>query len=283
MVNTIIQPSTGLPIKFGRIFNPFLHPRLMFSRYISRLELPTPPASTSYFGAPDASGKAFMQNILGNDICGCCTVTAMYRYNGLMTHLAGRPIPFVTQNVLDLYKKLSGWNGVEDDPSDSGLDEHEVLRYWQTNGIIDNNGLVHKITGDMGVTPPYAKVACWLFDLYIAMALPDAWVDPMPDEPGFTWDVAGPGNPDNGHAFMAYDYNEQGLLIDTWGLVDADKPSIMTWSAVNKYMTPSQGGCMYAILTPDSFNEATQLAPSGFNFADLQADLQPGALGGVPA
>jgi hypothetical protein len=136
----------------------------------------------------------------------------------------------------------------------------------------------------MGVTPDNARVACWLFGgLYIAMSLPDAWVNPMPDDPGFVWDVAGDGNPAAGHAFLAYDYNDQGLIIDTWGLVDPDKPSIMTWAAVNKYITRQQGGNMYAILTPDSFDLATEKAPSGFNFAELQADLQPGALGGVPA
>ncbi len=251
----------------------------MFSRYVRRLQLPSPPASTNYYGEMDADGKAFLKNILGNDVSGSCTCAAAYHYNGGMIDLAGRSIPFVSKNCTDLYKKLSGWNGVEDDPSDTGLDEHEVLRYWQATGIPDNNGALHKIAGDMGVTPAYAKVACWLFGgLYIAMSLPDAWVDPMPEADGFVWDAAGDGNQDNGHAFLSYDFNATGLLIDSWGMLGT-----MTWAAVNKYINAQQGGAMYAILTQDSVREATQLAPSGFNFAELQADLQPGALGGMPA
>lgn len=281
-VKSIIHPD-GRTFKFGRIFNPFLRSRLMFSRYVRRLQLPTPPLSTNYYARMGSAGQAFMQDVLGNDICGCCTCSAVYHRSGAAISLAGRSIPFVAKNCVDTYKKLSGWNGIEDDPSDTGLNEHDVLQYWQKTGIPDNSGALHKISGDMGVTPQYAKVACWLFDLYIAMSLPDEWVDPMPDGPGFTWDAAGDGNPDAGHAFMAYDYDEIGLLIDSWGLVDATKPSRMTWAAVNKYINPKQGGAMYAILTPDDINEATLMAPSGFNFAELMGDLQPGSLGGVPA
>ncbi len=277
-VKTLIHPVTGRRFKLGRNYDPSKRPRLMFSHYVRRLQLPNPPTSTNYYGSMDAVGKSFMSNVLGNDVSGCCTCAAAYHLNGGMLDLAGRPILFTAQNCIDIYKQLSGWNGIEDDPSDTGLDEHAVLRYWQASGIPDASGAVHKITGDMGVSAANAKVACWLFDLYIAMSLPDAWVDPMPDADGFTWDVAGNGNPENGHAFMSFDFDATGLKIDTWGLLGT-----MTWAAVNKYITTKQGGALYAILTSDSINAASLLSPSGFNFAQLKADLQPGALGGVPA
>jgi hypothetical protein len=111
--------------------------------------------------------------------------------------------------------------------------------------------------------------ALWLFEnLYFGVALPDAWINPPPDGDGFLWDISGDPDPDNGHCFVGVGYNPEGVAIDSWGLI-----GIETWPAVEKYCNEDNGGALYAVLSLDAINRATQKAANGFNFAQLKADL----------
>ncbi len=38
------------------------------------------------------------------------------------------------------------------------------------------------------------------------MSMPDAWIDPAPQQSGFVWDVAGDSNDSNGHCFTGLAY-----------------------------------------------------------------------------
>ena len=87
-------------------------------------------------------------------------------------------------------------------------------------------------------------------------------------EDGFVWQVAGPPNPDNGHAVCAVDYNKNGITILSWGMY-----GVITWSAVAKYLTPSGNGEMHVPLTQEIIAKATQKTPTGLNWAQLLSDI----------
>jgi hypothetical protein len=214
----------------------------------------------------DYSAKplTFLENVLGNDVSGCCTVAAAYHIGGTLLGNSNQQIPFAATDSLTLYKLLSGWNGIEDDPSDTGLSEQQVLDYWSKTGLSPG---AHQITGYIAVDGSDAgevKSALWLFEnVYFALNMPDAWIDPMPDASGFTWDVAGMADPDAGHAFCGVGYNSTGVIIDTWGMLGT-----MTWAAVAKY------GSVYTALGVDAIDVGSQKSPAGFNWTQLVSDLQ---------
>ena len=193
-----------------------------------------------------------------------CTCAAAYHIAGMFLANTDQKIPFNTANVLTTYQTLSGWNGVDNDVSDTGCDELTVLDYWSTTGLVPG---AHKITAAIkvdGTDQGEMQAALWLFEnIYFAMGLPDAWINPMPSSSGFIWDVAGPENQESGHAFCGVGYNPQGIIIDTWGML-----GIMTWAAVAKYPNT------YTVLGSDIVDKITQKAPNGFNWTQLVSDLQ---------
>ena len=100
------------------------------------------------------------------------------------------------------------------------------------------------------------------------MELPAKWIEPFPADPGFTWDVAGPAVPDNGHCFVGVGYDDEGVVVDSWGMLGH-----ITWAAIAAYATTSGSGELYAVLTPQVVAKATAKAPNGFDWAALQFDF----------
>ena len=262
---TLIHPDTGKTFKLGRNRPLAMGPHLSLGNYLLR-KFPTAPSTIDY----TAKALPCLEDVYGNDVSGCCTVAAAYHIAGTLLGNSNQSIPFVAKDVLALYMKLSGWNGIEDDPSDTGLSEQQVLDYWSKTGL---NPGEHQLTGYIAVDNSDVgemKAAIWLFEnAYFAMNLPAAWIDPMPSENGFIWDVAGMADPEAGHAFagFGYDpiagYNSEGVIIDTWGLFGT-----ITWAAIAKY------GTVYTGLGADAIDKATQKAPNGANWTQLVSDLQ---------
>ena len=87
----------------------------------------------------------------------------------------------------------------------------------------------------------------WLFEnLMMTLELPDAFVDAMDTmENGFTWNLSGPPNPDNGHAICGFGYNNKGINpISTWGMTGS-----MPFSALGYYCIPAKGGHFFCVLS----------------------------------
>jgi hypothetical protein len=235
-------------------------PHLRMSRYMTR-KMPSPPASCSYL----PSDMSWLENILGNDANGDCTCAAAFHIGGMMLQNANQPLPpaYNAQTCLNFYYHLTGGQ-------DTGLDEQTVFNFWQKHGLLSNG--THEITARVIVDPTdktEVQAALWLFEnLYLTAGLPDAWVNNEPEGNGFTWDVAGPSDPDNGHAFCGVAYDGNGVQIDTWGLIGT-----LTYAALAEYNDPSNGGGCYAVISKDSINTASMKAPNGFNFAQLQSDI----------
>lgn len=265
-IKTVIQPGSGRPFKLGRRRPVARCPRLSLKNYLYK-GVPTPPAAIDYA----LKGTAALANIYGNDQLGDCTCAAAFHIDGTLLANADQPVTFAADDAIKFYSASCGY--VPGDPSsDQGGDEQTVLNYWQQNGLLPDGS--HKISGWVAVDATNVdecKTALWLFEnLYFGVELPDAWVNPMPGSNNFIWDVAGSADPNNGHCFSGEGYNQIGVLIDTWGMIGT-----VTWAAVAKYAAASGGqGELYAVLGPDAIDKANGKAPNGFDFTQLQADMQ---------
>jgi hypothetical protein len=266
-VKTITHPVTGQTFRFGRNRTPLKwRPRLHFAEYRT-MALPPIPPSCNY--GPKAS--AVLAQMLMNDTLGCCTASGAFHIDGVALANAGTPVTWTDQQVVEFYSATSGY--VPGNPAtDNGANEQDVLAYWAKNGLLQDGS--HKILGWLSINPAnsqHVREALYLFEnLYFGMELPDAWVNPMPSGSGFTWAfVGGEPDPDNGHCVAGYGYAENGnLLIDSWGMQGEITPA-----AVATYCSQKDGGDLFTVITPDILARATQKAPNGIGWADLQADF----------
>lgn len=266
-MRTITHPETGRSIVVGSRRRPVAwHPRLRMMKYMLA-KLADPPASCDYMQPATAE----LAQILCNDRLGDCTAAGAFHLQGVFLAGAGMPVSgWTDEQVIAFYSATTGYNPA--DPStDQGGDEETVLGYWQSNGLLADGS--HKLAGRLAIDandPQEVLSALWLFEnLYFGVELPDAWVNPFPAGDGFTWDVAGDADPENGHCFIAAGYpNQQGVTIDTWGMLGT-----LSMPALQKYCSPNVGGQLFTLITQESLNRATQKAPNGMNWAQLVADF----------
>ena len=265
-LKTITHPVTGATYKLGRKTPRARGPRLSLHRYL-RPGLPTPPVSGHYsYTAEHGLSQSYLNTELGD-----CVIAGPLHCIDVFQGVSGQtPTIFDEAQIISLYSAIGGFDPTKTDaqgnnPTDDGCDEQTMLNYWATNGLCG-----HKISGWMAVKPEDAKLAVWLFgNLVFGVNLPDAWVNPMPSHNNFVWDAAGAAVPDNGHCFVGVGWNANGIMIDTWGMI-----GVLMDAAVAKYTAPGTGGELYTVITDEIIAKATQKAPSGFAFAELQADFK---------
>lgn len=275
MLKTIVHPSTGRTLKFGRIISTRRSRGFSIERVLDLSTLPTAPASHDWSAGPALNADG-LENVLDNDRLGCCTISAGGHIIDQTLAASGNPYsPITPAQVQWAYSAATGYDpdaaldARGNNPTDAGADETAVLDWWRDHGFLEDGS--HKILGRANVDAtnwPLVTQCCWLFEnLYLGISLPDAWVNPFPSENGFTWDVAGNPNPDQGHAIEACAYGET-LRIDTWGLLGE-----MTPDAVAKYCSPPTGE-LHVVLTEDSINKASLKAPTGFDRDQLLSYLE---------
>lgn len=203
-------------------------------------------------------------------ISGNCVPAGMFHIEGILTaNGGGRPfIPSMDQ-VWALYSAIEGPPGYP--AIDNGCDEVTALNLWQQSGLLSTNPR-HKIAGWLAIdgnNQAECRTALWLFEnLLFGFELPDAWVNPMPSASGFTWDVAGDPDPNNGHCVVATAYTPSDLRIATWGMW-----GLLTNAAVAKYTAGSAGGELYCILSADGLVKGSQKCPAGIDWAQMQQDF----------
>lgn len=269
-----IKRADGKTFRLGRKRPLARLPILKFRDFVRKgAAAPTPPAVCDY----SAKAAAVLANIYGNDMLGDCVIAAVEHTEGVMTGNAGaNPLSFTDQQTIAFYSAACGYNPA-DPNSDQGCDIQTVLAYWENNG--SPAGSNHKIAGYMAVDPTNdleLRQAVWLFEnLIFGMELPEPWINPIPTQSGFTWDVAGQIGPNNGHCFPAFGYDPSRFLISTWGMT-----GFITNAAVAKYGAASQYGEVYVAVSQDSINAASSLSPSGLDWPSLLSAFQ--ALGGAP-
>ena len=250
-------------MKLGRKRPVARCPRLSLKNYMLRT-LPVPPVTIDYSLRP----AEFLSQVLGNDRLGDCTAAGAFHVGATMLANAGQPVTFTEADVIKFYSATTGYVP-GDENTDQGGDEQTVLNYWRQTGLLPGQ---HKISGWIAVNGADAvevKTAMWLFEnLYFGVELPDAWINPFPSHSGFSWNVVGDADPENGHCFCGVGYDPLGVKIDTWGMFGT-----ITWGAVAKYASTEMSGELYAVLGQDAIAKATAKAPNGFDFSQLLADL----------
>lgn len=234
--------------------------------YRTAVPLPAPPATCSY--APKAAGA--LKQMYLNDQLGDCVIAGIAHLVGVFSGNAGMPtVQFTPAQITTLYSAIGGYVP-GDSSTDNGCDERTAFAYWQQCGAPAGS---NKITGWVsidGTDPVKVRQALWLFEnLVFGVELPDAWIDPGPNGPGFVWDVAGAPDPDNGHCFVGVGYDQTGVTIDTWGMLGK-----ITNPAIANYATAGGSGELYAVITPAVIARATAKAPNGYDWAQLQQDFE---------
>jgi hypothetical protein len=197
-----------------------------------------------------------------NDQLGDCTCAAMGHITQAWTANAGaKEITVPDGAVLKAYEAVSGYDPSRPD-SDRGAVELDVLKYWRKTGIAG-----YKIDAFVALEPKnhvHVQAAVDLFGgAYIGLALP------VSAQRQAVWSVP-PGGPNGtgapgswgGHAVVIEAYDPQGLTCITWGATKR-----MTWSFWDAY-------CDEAYAPLSELWAGSKPAPSGFNLAQLKADLQ---------
>jgi len=257
------NPGSKPKFRLGRTRPVSRGPRLSLRNYLMR-GIAAPPPSCDY----SKPAAAALSNIYENDKLGDCVIAGMAHVVGVLTGGAGKCFTYTNQQIITLYSAIGGY--IPGDPStDRGCDEVTALNYWENNGApVGEN----KIAGWLAVNatdPTEWQTALWLFEnLYFGMELPDAWINPMPQASGFTWDAAGAPDPNNGHCVVGVGYTAKGVTIDSWGMT-----GLLTTAAIAKYATPKAHGDLYTVVSQVGIKQATQKAPNGFDWSQLIADF----------
>ena len=272
-MKSVLAHHLGRMVTFGRKRPPADMKCLRLSNYLQS-SLPTAPPSVDYTN----KAVSALANIYGNDQLGDCVIAGGYHVVGTETGNAGDIfIPTPTQITGD-YSAIGGY--VPGDPNtDNGCDEPTALNYWKTKGFANGTKALGWIAVDPTNQTECMQALYYFENLFLGLELPDAWINPFPSGNGFTWDVAGSPDPNNGHCIIGAGYSSNGLIIDTWGLLGT-----LTWKALAKYCASSVGGELYVILTPDQLAKSQTIAPNGIAWSNLIADFD--ALGGnvpIPA
>lgn len=258
-------------MKFGRRKPVAIGPHLRLRNYL-RASLPTAPATSDY----SAAASGVLADVMMNDQLGDCVVAGGYHIVGVETGNAGTAFHATQSQVVADYSAIGGYVP-GDESTDNGCNLQDALNYWTSHGFANGTKLLGWLAVD-GTNVAEIQAAMWLFEnLYFGMELPDAWISPFPSGSGFTWDVAGAADPQNGHCVMGVGHNTTGVQIGTWGLIGT-----LTYSAIAEYATSQTGGELYVMLTPDQLAKGAAKAPNGVAWGDIIADFD--SLGGhVPA
>ena len=263
-VKTITRHD-GKRFRFGRVRPKAFGPRLSFRNYLMRAPAITIPETCDYrLAAVNALG-----NMYGNDVLGDCVIAAMAHQVGVFTGGAGNEFIFTDAQIIALYSAIGGYVP-GDSSTDNGCDPTIAWNYWRDVGAPAGQ---NQITAWMAVNaadPVEYRTALYLFEnLGLGLELPDAWISPFPSASGFTWDLAGAPDPNNGHEICAAAYGMNGVIIDTWGMT-----GLMTDKAIAYYLGSAEGGMLYTCISPETINKARGKAPNGFDFTQLTADFQ---------
>ena len=228
------------------------------SKYL-KPRLPQPPAETSYV----VDVPSWPMDL--NDQIGDCVVAAMahmiQQWTFYTKGVSGMVVP-TDADVLAAYEAISGY--VPGDPStDTGCDMLTALNYWRNTGLAG-----HKIAGYVAVDPTNlleVRQSIWLFgNLFTGLALPvfvegaSDWT--VPD--GGIFGNAGQPGSWGGHCVPAMAESPETLTCVTWG-----ERLKMSHNFFTDYCDEA-----YAVLSTDWLN-SSQLARSGFNMAQLRADI----------
>jgi hypothetical protein len=208
--------------------------------------------------------------MLGNDSVGDCVIAGSDHAIELWTAEGSKQAQFTDANALSDYSAITGYN--PSDPStDQGADIRTALQYMQTTGMIDANGVRHKIGAFLALDhTDFEEVleAAYLFgDVKIGIQVPSSAQEQF--SAGQPWTVVPGATIEGGHDVEIDGVDPDWIYVITWGAVQK-----MSREFFDTYCDEA-----WAILSEEMLN-GQGLSPEGFNLAQLQADLA--ALSSIP-
>lgn len=225
---------------------------------------------------PEVYGHANTFNnwgMLGNDQYGNCVFAGGDHEEMLIGNLAlpgapvgVEPIKFTPANALADYAAVTGFN-LQTGANDNGTDPRESFKYRQKTGLIDASGKRRKIAAYVAVPINNLKTiaeATFIFDAVgIGFEFPGPAMEQFnKEEP---WDVVSGAQIEGGHYVPIVGKPKQGWFsVITWG-----RKQFMTEAFFKKYVVEA-----WAFITPESLNAKTQRNWGGYNWTELQKDLQ---------
>ena len=200
----------------------------------------------------------------GNDTVGDCTCAGaahlemIWESNAKTSTVPTTEEPLTSQ-VLAAYSAITGYNP-SDPNTDTGADLLTVLNYWTNNPIANYNIKAYTQLPLNNLNDIRAAIA--LFGgVYMGVQLPDDAQTAFSN--GQPWIDTTDNNIEGGHCIVLVGYTPQYFTAISWGAKQLLSPDWFT-----KYADEA-----YAVISPQWIN-AYGTAPSGFNLAQLEADLQ---------
>ena len=224
---------------------------LLLKNYITP-KLAAPPASydvlAEVYSKLKISDPTKLFPMDGNDTLGDCTIAALAHAITVYNGLTGKKKIAAQADVTKLYMHLT--HGV-----DSGLNELDVLNYWQSNPALGDQILAYAKIDVKNHT--HVQQAIELFGgVYLGFQVQENCIQEFNARKPWT---PGPLTND-GHAVYAVAYDNKGVTVLTWGNTQQG-----TWAWWNECVDEA-----YAILPPEA--KKADFSP-GFDFAQLKADL----------
>ncbi|MDE2469901.1 MAG: hypothetical protein KGL35_14460 [Bradyrhizobium sp.] len=234
---------------------------LKLAKYLAPAQLPTPPASTNW------RAKKPGWDMLGNDRAGDCTIACVGHLDEVWAANNGDvQLGYTDQQALAEYAAATGYDP-NTGANDNGAAIIDILNRWRQVGIFGN-----KLGAYASVTMhDHAEVATaiWLFGgVDAGVQLPLAWQGTkLWTTPShrlrfwqrWQWQPGSWG----GHCVSIVDYDAQWLYAVSWGQVVQ-----ISWDAWDTFFIEAYA-CLDSLWT-----DGTKPAPSGFDIAALNADLQ---------
>jgi len=221
---------------------------LRFMDYVKPTLAPPPPAYdvlANVYKKLSESDPTKLFPMDANDSLGDCTIAALAHADTVFNGLVGKRKILAKPVVVKLYMHLT--NGV-----DSGLNELDVLNYWQSN-TVDGD----EITAFASIKPKnhiHVQQAIQLLGgVYLGFQVQQDAIKEF--DAGKPW-TPGPLTND-GHAVYAVAYDAAGVTVLTWGNTQK-----ATWAWWDECVDEA-----YAIVPPSG------AVPAGLDIAQLKADL----------
>jgi hypothetical protein len=237
--------------RFGKHAPKIDYRTLKLGHYLTE-SLPHPPPSfdalTKVYTNLKISDPSILFPMDGNDEYGDCTIAGLAHADTIYEGMIGRKKILTTKEVVKLYRHLTGGE-------DSGLNELDVLNYWQSNNVNGDKIMAFASTNHRNHL--HVQQAMVLFGgVYLGFQVQENCMQDFND--GKVWT---PGNLlQEGHAVYAVAYDTNTVTVLTWGTIQKG-----TWAWWDECVDE-----VYAILPAEAKQSDFN---AGFNFAQLQADL----------
>lgn len=257
-----------MPLKLGK--RPFVESPhdFLLSTYLDTTVLPPLPATIGH-----ASKMPKPRLMLGNGPdntvqpgfqgAGCCVWSGIANMIRLANGLQGKHVNITGATVIRWYSKYTGYV-IGDDSTDDGTDMRTALTAWRRDGLVDEDGVVHKLGAfallDLGNETDQLQ-ALHLFDVgvFTGIMFPPTAMQEFDENKEWS----GTGKSDEGHAIVWDEHHSGYENVETWARDQKATANFMTKQSDEKW----------AVFLPEILNGMSGKTLEGLNVAQLNADL----------